>query len=451
MSQQNNLIKLNIVDINNNGEGVGKFEEKIIFVPNTVTGDVVLVHLDFIKRQYAYGKVKEIIHFSPYRTRPSCIVADKCGGCQWQHISSEYQLYIKQNKVIQSLKRIGGFKNISVLPILSSPEIFGYRNKATYPLSSSKSGNVHAGYYQRYTHKSINLNQCPIQDSRLNPFLAEIKLDIEKQGWTIYNERTHQGQLRHLALRIGQSTGEILLTLISTSGDIAKIKKQAKLWLEKYPNLVGVLINQNPEKSNKIFGNKTLSVAGKSFLKENFFNIDFKLRPDTFFQVNTQAAETLLHSLLDNLILTGKEKIVDAYCGIGTFTLPLAKRVSHVTGIEISYDSIEQAKMNAKVNNIDNAVFYQGAVKDILPSLNIYPDIVLLDPPRKGCEDSVIEILRKVCPPLIIYISCQPSTLARDLKKICHQNLYKILWIQPVDFFPQTPHVESIVAIRRIV
>ncbi|BDA39422.1 23S rRNA (uracil(1939)-C(5))-methyltransferase RlmD [Candidatus Atelocyanobacterium thalassae] len=451
MSQQNNLIKLNIVDINDNGEGVGKFEEKIIFVPDTVTGDVVLVSLNFIKRQYAYGKVKEIIHSSPYRVRPNCIVSDKCGGCQWQHISPEYQLHIKQNKIVQSLRRIGRFKDISVLPILSSSEIFGYRNKATYPLSYSKSGNVHAGYYQRHTHKLININQCPIQDSRLNSFLAEIKLDIEKQRWTIYNEKTYEGQLRHLALRIGHSTGEVLLTLVSTSSHINEIKKQANLWLEKYPNLIGVLINQNSEKSNKIFGDKTFSIVGEPFLKENFFNIDFKLRPDTFFQVNTQSAETLLHSLLDNLILTGKEKIVDAYCGIGTFTLPLAKRVSHATGIEISYDSIEQAKTNAKANNIDNVVFYQGAVKDILPSLNISPDIVLLDPPRKGCEDGVIETLRRVRPPLIIYISCQPSTLARDLKKICHQNLYKILWIQPVDFFPQTPHVESIVAIRHIV
>ena len=449
--QNNNLIKLNIVDINNDGEGVGKFEGKTIFVPNTVTGDVVLVQLNFIKQKYAYGKIKKIIHSSPYRIRPSCIVADKCGGCQWQHISPEYQLYIKQNKIIQSLQRIGRFKDVFVLPILSSSQIFGYRNKATYPLGYSKFGNVNAGYYQRYSHKLINLNQCPIQDSRLNSFLAEIKVDIEKQGWSIYNEKTYQGHLRHLALRIGQNSGEVLLTLISTTGNITKIKEQAKLWLERYPNLVGVLVNKNSEKNNKIFGNQTFSIVGKPFLKERFFNIDFKLRPDTFFQVNAQSAETLLHSLLDNLILTGKEKIVDAYCGIGTFTLPLAKRISHAIGIEISHDSIEQAKANAELNNINNVEFYQGAVKDILPTLNIFPDIVLLDPPRKGCDDSVIEILREICPPLIIYISCQPSTLARDLKKICYQNLYKILWVQPVDFFPQTSHLESIVAIRRII
>ncbi|MDJ0662186.1 MAG: 23S rRNA (uracil(1939)-C(5))-methyltransferase RlmD [Crocosphaera sp.] len=446
--QQGNLVELDIIDLAHSGDGVGKLDGRTVFIPDTVTGDRIVARLTHVKKQYAHGKLQDIISPSPHRIRPSCIVADKCGGCQWQHIAPGYQLAAKENQVIQALKRIGGFEHPPVLPILSSPEMLGYRNKATYPLRRSTTGTVQAGYYQRHTHQIINLNQCPIQDPRLNPILAEVKQDIQTQGWSIYNENTGQGKLRHLGLRIGKHTGEILLTLVSTSKNLPNFQQQAEAWLQRYPNLVGVSINHNPDPGNKIFGQETFNHIGRPYLTETFGQLNFQLSSDTFFQINTEGAEVLLNFLLDKLRLTGEETLIDAYCGVGTFTLPLAQKVAQAVGIESNNHSIEQAETNAKINGINNAKFYQGTVENILPLLHLSPDIIVLDPPRKGCDRKVIDTLKTIHPPLILYISCQPSTLARDLEKLCQQDLYKVQWIQPIDFFPQTAHVESMALVR---
>ncbi|MDJ0511596.1 MAG: 23S rRNA (uracil(1939)-C(5))-methyltransferase RlmD [Crocosphaera sp.] len=446
--QQGNLVELDISDLSHSGDGVAKLDGKAVFVANTVTGDRIIARLTHVKKQYAYGKLQQIISSSPHRIRPNCIVADKCGGCQWQHIDYNYQLSAKQSQVIQALKRIGGFESPSVLSPLPSQAILGYRNKATYPLGRSQNGTVQAGYYQRNTHQLINLNQCPIQDTRLNPILAEVKQDIQKQGWSIYNEKTHQGKLRHLSLRIGQRTGEILLTLVSTSQKLTHLEQQAQIWLDRYPNLVGVSLNYNPYQGNRIFGQETFNILGRHYLVETFAQLPFQLGSDTFFQINSEAAETLLGFLLEKLSLKGSENIVDAYCGVGTFTLPLATKVACSVGIELNPHSIQKAKINAKISQINNVQFYQGTVEETLPLLNLSADIVILDPPRKGCEPSVIDTLKAIKPPVIIYISCQPATLARDLKKLCQQDVYQLEWVQPIDFFPQTPHVESIALIR---
>ncbi|EAZ94239.1 23S rRNA (uracil(1939)-C(5))-methyltransferase RlmD [Crocosphaera chwakensis] len=446
--QQGNLVELDIIDLSHSGDGVGKLEGKAVFVADTVTGDRILARLTHVKKQYAYGKLQEIISPSTHRIRPNCIVADKCGGCQWQHISPDYQLTAKENQVIQALKRLGGFENPPVLPILSSPEILGYRNKATYPLRRSTTGTVQAGYYQRNTHQLINLNQCPIQDARLNPILAEVKQDIQAQGWSIYNETTGTGKLRHLGLRIGRRTGEILLTLVSTSKNLTNFQQQAETWLQRYPNLVGVSINYNPHEGNKIFGEETFNYVGRPYLLEIFGELNFQLSSDTFFQVNTDGAELLLKVLLEKLSLTGEENLIDAYCGVGTFTLPLAQQVTQAIGIESNKKAVEQAINNSKINGVNNVQFYQGTVETMLPFLDFSPDIVVLDPPRKGCDRRVIDTLKEMGSPVIIYISCQPSTLARDLQKLCQQDLYTLQWIQPIDFFPQTAHIESMALIR---
>lgn len=446
--QQGNLVELDISDLSHSGDGVAKLDGKAVFVSNTVTGDRVLVRLTHVKKQYAYGKLQHIVSPSPHRIRPNCIVADKCGGCQWQHVDYNYQLSAKENQVIQALKRIGGFESPPVLSPLPSQEKLGYRNKATYPLGRSQNGSVQAGYYQRNTHQLINLNQCPIQDPRLNPILAEVKQDIQQQGWSIYNEKSHQGKLRHLSLRIGKRTGEILLTLVSASQKLTNLEQQAQIWLDRYPNLVGVSLNYNPHLGNRIFGQETFNILGRQHLVETFAQFPFQLSSDTFFQVNTETAETLLTFLLEKLSLTGSENLIDAYCGVGTFTLPLGKKVAQAVGIDLNPNSIEKAKINAKISQINNVQFYQGTVEETLPLLNLSADIVLLDPPRKGCEPTVIDTLKAIKPPVIIYISCQPATLARDLQKLCQQDLYHLEWVQPMDFFPQTPHIESIALIR---
>ena len=440
--QQGKLIEIEISDLSNSGDGVGRFAGRVVFVSDTVTGDRVLVRLVRVKPQYAYGQLKQILQPSPYRIRPQCIVADKCGGCQWQHIDYQYQLIAKRHQITQVLERIGGFSQPNVAPVISTNSPLGYRNKATYPLGISSSGQVQAGYYRQGSHQLVNLNQCPVQDDRLNPLLAAIKKDIQQQGWSIYNEKTHRGQLRHISLRIGRRTGEILLTLVSTDWHLKGVQEQAQTWLQRYPQLVGVALNYNPQHTNKIFGEQTRCVSGRSYLREIFADLELQLRPDTFFQINTETAEALLQVIVDRLDLQGNELLVDAYCGIGTFTLPLARRVQQAIGIEVYPESIEQAQLNAQSQGTANVTFMLGAVETVLPQLQVKPDLILLDPPRQGCDRAVIDTLLETQPSRLVYISCQPATLARDLKLLCQHRTYELVAVQPTDFFPQTAHVE---------
>ncbi|MDB9317415.1 23S rRNA (uracil(1939)-C(5))-methyltransferase RlmD [Nodularia spumigena] len=447
--QQGDLIEITIADLSNTGEGVGRFEELVVFVPDTVPGDRAIVRLVHVKPKYAHGKLHELLEASPHRVRPSCIVADKCGGCQWQHIDYEYQLVAKHNQVIQALQRIGGFVNPPVDAMLTTAAPLGYRNKSTYPLGISATGQVQAGYYQKGSHQLVNLNQCPVQDARLNPLLAEVKQDIQQRGWRIYDERKHQGQIRHLGLRIGRRTGEMLLTLVVKDGNLPGIETQAQEWLKRYPLLMGVSLNLNSDRTNAIFGSETRCIAGVPYLREKFANLEFQILPDTFFQVYTEAAEALLQVIQSELNLQGQELLIDAYCGIGTLTLPLAKQVRQAIGIELQPEAVQQAIVNAQHNNINNVTFQVGAVEKLLPEMGIIPDVVLLDPPRKGCDRAVIDSLLRSKPLIIVYVSCKVATLARDLKLLCEDGQYTITRVLPADFFPQTAHVEAVAFLVR--
>ncbi len=441
--QQGELIEVEITDLNDDGDGVGRALERVVFVPDTVVGDRIIARLVYVKPKYGHAKLKEILQPSPYRIRPSCIVADKCGGCQWQHIDYQYQIEAKRNQVIQALERIGGFVAPRVDAVLAAGEALGYRNKSTYPVGQSATGNIVAGYYQKGSHQIVNLNQCPVQDERLNPLLRDVKQDIQNQGWQAYDEKRHTGLIRHLGLRIGRRTGEMLLTLVVKDWNIPEIGKIAQEWLHRYPPLIGVMLNRNDERTNAIFGNETRSYAGKSFLREEFAGLEFQIRADTFFQVYTETAEALLEQIQLELCLKGEEKILDAYCGIGTLTLPLAKQAGFVTGLEIQPKSVQQARSNARLNGIDNVLFHAGTVEKLLPEMNIQPDVVVLDPPRKGCDRHVIDALLESKPERIVYVSCKVATLARDLKLLCQDGVYALTRVQPADFFPQTPHVET--------
>ncbi len=440
--QQGAVVEVVITDLSDRGDGVGRSGERVVFVPDTVTGDRALVRLLRVKPQYAYGKLHQLLEASPHRERPACIVADKCGGCQWQHVHYPYQLEAKHNQVVQALQRLGGFQLPPVLPMLYGASSLTYRNKATYPLGRSATGQVQAGYYQKGSHQLVNLNQCPIQDARLNPLLAEIKQVIQQQGWSIYQERLHRGKLRHLSLRVGRRTGEQLLTLVTTDWGLMGIEAVAQSWLERYPDLVGVCLNRNPAQTNVIFGPETRCLAGQPYLHERFAGLTLQIRPETFFQVNTEVAEAMLGHIRQQLHLTGKETLLDAYCGVGTLTLPLAQSVQRAIGLEIQPEAVTQAQRNAAINHIGNAEFWVGAVETLLPQLNIKPDVVLLDPPRKGCEPETLALLGAMGPSQIVYLSCNPATLARDLKVLCREAAYRLVQVQPADFFPQTAHVE---------
>ena len=440
--QQGEIIKLSITDLSNTGDGVGRWDNRVVFVPNTVPGDEMRVKLTKVKATHGFGIPAGIVTASPDRVRPACIVADKCGGCQWQAVSYEAQLAAKHRLVTDALVRIGKLENVQVDPVMAAEQQLNYRNKATYPVVKSQIKTVKAGYYRRGSHTVVNLNQCPVQDERLDPLLAEVKQDIQDREWKIYDEHHHKGHIKHLSLRVGQRTGQVLLTLVSRSVKLKGIHEQAQQWLERYSNVVGVLVNLNWKKTNAIFGSDTYSIAGQSYLEEEFAGLTFQVQPTTFFQVNTTQAERLLSEVQKELALTGEEVIVDAYCGVGTFTLPLAKQAKHCIGLESFMGSVTQAEKNAVLNNIENVSFAVGDVGTTLPNVEMSPDIVLMDPPRKGCEPEVLEALRTMKPQRIVYISCNPATLARDLKMLCEDDTYQIARIQPADFFPQTSHVE---------
>jgi 23S rRNA (uracil1939-C5)-methyltransferase len=454
--QQGQIVSLEISDLADSGDGVGRYQDFVVFVPNTVPGDRIAARLLHVKSNLAYAQIEQIIAPSRDRVRPGCIVADKCGGCQWQAVSYPRQLDAKQNQVIQALHRIGGFslEEIAAVmqPMIGAESTLGYRNKVTYPLEGDRSGKVKAGYYQKGSHKIVNLNQCPVQDNRLDPLLAEVKQDIQALGGSIYDEQKHTGLLRHLGFRIGRHTGEILLTLIATEWEIPGLAAQAKIWMSRYPQLVGVLLNRNPDRTNAIFGKETRCLAGRDYLEEIFAGLRFQLRADTFFQVYTEQAEKMLAVIQQELKLTGTEILLDAYAGVGTLTLPLARQVKQAIALEVQPQATAQAEINAAINQIDNVKFYTGKVEhllsqsDDLDELKMYgqPDIVLLDPPRKGCHGDAIAHLRDRRPQRLVYVSCNPTTLARDLKQLCVDRIYCLTKLQMLDFFPQTAHVESV-------
>jgi 23S rRNA (uracil1939-C5)-methyltransferase len=446
--QQNQQVDLSIADLSATGDGVGHWgaERRVVFVPDTVPGDRITAKLTFVKPSYAHGSLVAIHKPSRHRTKPHCIVADKCGGCQWQFADYEYQLMAKQAQIAQALTRIGKFMNPSVAEVLAAPSAFGYRNKATYPFGfklERGQRTVQAGYYQKRSHRLINLNQCPVQDERLNPILMFLKQNIQQQDWSIYNEQSHKGELRHLSLRIGRRTGEILVTLVARTGEnLGGVATQAQQWLQQHPSIVGVCLNINGERTNRIFGAETRCIAGQPFLTEQFAGLTIRVHPNTFFQVYTEQAEALLQAILEHLNLQGQETVVDAYSGIGTLTLPIARQARYCLGLEVQAEAVDQARHNAQLNQITNVEFQTGTVEQSLAHLDLQPDVLLLDPPRKGCEPSVLQNLIERKVPRLVYVSCNPATLARDLQRLCHSGPYRLVRVQPADFFPQTAHVE---------
>ena len=461
--KQGDRIELVLTDLNDSGDGVGRFRDLVIFVPDTVPGDRVVARLTQVKPKYASAVLEGVLEESEFRERPRCIVADKCGGCQWQHVAYHYQLETKWNQVFQALVRIGGFDSLQdnrglINEVFNVSEPYSYRNKVTYPLSIAERnkpeakfrdpmrsivhGQVVAGYFQKGSHSLVNLNQCPVQDDRFNIMLSEIKKDIGKRKWAIYDEKTHQGNVRHISFRVGRRTGELLLTIVAKDRKMHDLWQQCSEWMQRF-GLVGVCLNINTEKGNVILGPETFCIVGRGYLEERFADLKFQVRPDTFFQVYTEQAEALLKEVQRELQLTGTETIVDAYCGIGTLSLPLAKQAKSVVGIEIQQSATEQAAANAERNEITNVEFLTGSVETLLATLDFTPDVVVLDPPRKGCERRVLDTLLGMYPERIVYVSCNPSTLARDLKILCANDQYRLTRVQPADFFPQTSHVEA--------
>lgn len=449
---KNEIYNIKITDLGTQGEGIGKIDGYTLFVKNTLPGEEVKTLVVKANKNYGYGKSLEITKTSPYRIVPPCPVAGKCGGCTIQHLDYSSQLKQKQNKVKQNLMRIGGFEDIEVEQTIGMENPYHYRNKAQYPVNSEKNG-INIGFYSLGSHKIVNYEDCLIGSKINKTILQALRTFMEKNNISAYNEETGKGLIRHILIREGYYTNEIMVCLIVNSHSF-KYKNELIASLKNIENLKSVVINYNTVKSNVILGQKCETLWGQDYITDKIGNLLFKISPLSFFQVNPIQTYKLYSKALEYADLKGNEIVIDAYCGIGSISLFLAQKAKKVLGIEIVAPAIKNAKDNAKLNNIDNAEFFVGKSEDIVPQLynekGIKPDVIVVDPPRKGCDKSLLNLMLDIEPEKIVYVSCDSATLARDLKILCSTDKYRIDKVQPVDMFPHSYHVETVVLMSRV-
>ena len=441
-------VALTITDLDRQGQGLGRLDGEVIVVAGGLPGDSLMVRLGARAKGLRQGQLERLITPSPGRRRPPCILADHCGGCSLQPLDDEHQQHWKQASVAAALRRLGGLTP-PLRPLLAAPAGLGYRNRAVIPLERTADGHLRAGYYRRGSHRIVNLNHCPVLDPRIDRLIAPLKSDLEASDWPI--DRHGGGGLRHLALRLGVNTGEVLLTLISSDADLPGLEAYAEDWMGRWPELVGVSLNLQPQPTNLLMGPQTLCVAGRAWLAERFGGLTFQIGADTFFQVHTQQAEGVLPLLQEALGQATTGRLVDAYCGIGTFCLPLAQAGWSVHGIEQHPAAVALARRNAEVNGLAaRATFEEGLVGELLAESLAGAQALLLDPPRKGLDRRDIGAILADPPPMLAYLSCDAATLARDLASLAGDDgPYHLDWLQPIDFFPNTSHVEVLAALRR--
>ncbi len=446
--KKNEIYDIKITDIGTHAEGIGKVDGYTLFVKNTLPGEEARVVAVKTNKSYGYGRALEITKPSPHRTVPLCPVAEKCGGCTLQHMEYGAQLEYKRNKVLQNLRRIGGFEDIEVEPVIGMETPYNYRNKAQYPVGEDKNG-IKIGFYSLGSHKIVDCNDCIIGSKANSEIIRAIKSFMEKNGISAYNEENGKGTVRHILIREGFGTGEIMVCLV-VNGKGFKYKKELADCLKNIKNIRSVIINYNSARSNVIMGDRCETVWGEDCITDSIGDLTFKISALSFFQVNPRQTYMLYSKALEFAQLNGNETVIDAYCGIGSISLFLAKKAKRVYGVEIVGDAIADAKINAELNGIENAEFIEGKAEEIVPKLyekSIRPDVMVVDPPRKGCAKSLVDMMRTIAPKRIVYVSCDSATLARDLKILCEDGRYKVEKVQPVDMFPHTGHVECVAAV----
>lgn len=438
---------LEIDDLDRHGRGIGRFEGQVLAVAGALPGERVLVRPLPGRRGLGQAQLLETLRASAERRRAPCILADHCGGCSLQPLQVEAQQRWKQNHVQQTLRRIGALEH-DVAPLLASDHELSYRNRAIIPLERDRQGRLRAGFYRRGSHQIVNMNRCPVLDPRLDALIAPLKQDLEASAWPIDRHGRHGGGLRHLALRLGHASGEVLITLIATHPDLPGIRQLAQSWMARWPTVVGVTLNLQPQATNQLFGPHTRILAGRAVLLERFAGLELEIASDTFFQVHTPQAERVVPLLLQ---ASGEPQgqWVDAYCGIGTYSLPMAAQGWSVLGLELQEASIALAQRNAARNGLAERCRFQTAdVALALPQHLPAASRLLLDPPRKGLDPRVLQTILTSPPPQVLYLSCDPATLARDLRQLCAAT-YRLSSLQPLDFFPNTTHVETLAVLER--
>ncbi|MEO4055616.1 23S rRNA (uracil(1939)-C(5))-methyltransferase RlmD [Solibacillus sp. CAU 1738] len=437
-----------IEDLTHDGNGVAKIDGYPLFIAGALPGETVEIHVLKTLKNYGFAKVVNIIEPSLDRVDAPCQYFAQCGGCQLQHLSYEGQLKWKSSMVENVMKRIGKI-DAPVHPVKGMDNPWQYRNKAQIPFAQSETGAI-AGFYKSKSHSIVDMERCLIQTGEADAILSGLKGELAAIGVRPYNEETHQGMLRHVVVRKGRATNEVMVVLVTKSRKFPQAEAAVAKIRELVPNVTSIIQNVNSEKTNVIFGNETVTLWGKDTIEDTIGNVRFEISARSFYQVNPEQTEVLYKQALDYAQLTGNERVIDAYCGIGSISLFLAQKAGYVMGVEIVPQAIEDAKRNAEINGFTNTYFEAGPAEEVIPRWykeGKEADVLVVDPPRKGCDEALLNTIIEQKPKRVVYVSCNPATLARDLR-ILEDGGYKTQEVQPVDMFPHTTHVECVALIE---
>ena len=444
MLSKNKEYVVDIVDIGQGGVGIGKYEGFTVFVEGGLIQDKVKVRINKSKKNYAVGDIVEIIEKSPFRVDRICSDDLKdCGGCQIQELDYNKQLELKTNEVKQVISRIGKLENVEIHETIGMQSPCRYRNKAQFPIQNIN-GSTAIGFYKKKSHDVIPTDMCVIQHDINDKIIKIIKTYIQAYNVSIYNETTHTGVLRHLVTKVGFTTNEVMVVLVANGTNLPHLNELASVLKENILGFKTLVLNVNKAKTNVILGKENKVIYGNGKINDYIGDLVFEISPLSFFQVNPVQTEVLYNKALEYAELKENDTVFDIYCGIGSISLFLAQKATKVYGIEIVEDAIKDAKINAKLNNLNNVELYVGKAEEVVPKMyseGKTANVVVVDPPRKGCDEKVLDTIVSMKPDRVVYVSCNPSTLARDLAYLDERG-YKCVEIQPVDMFPHTMHVE---------
>lgn len=449
--KKNDIIKLNITSMTAQGSGVGKTEDGIVvFVPFSAIGDELMVRVLKVKKTYAYGKTEEIITPSKNRIESDCNSFTKCGGCVYRHINYNSEKEIKLQRVKDAIERIGGLKDIKINEVVENDRLNRYRNKAQLPCQNTENG-VDFGFYASHSHRIVPCGDCLLQPEVFNKITKITKDFMNSTNQSAYDEKTGKGKLRHLYIRYAEKTDELMVCYIVNGNGLKHEDSLIKELKESIPNLKSVVFNSNTENTNVVLGSKNRTAYGSDYITDILCGKKFKISPLSFYQVNRSQAEKLYTIAKNYADLKGNEILLDLYCGTGTIGLTMAESCKKLIGVEIIGDAVKDAFKNAELNGIKNAEFIRGDAKfaaEKLKNDGIKPDVIIVDPPRKGLDSGLIDTIYEMSPDRIVYVSCDSETLARDLKLFSGNN-YSVKEITPVDLFSRTPHIECVVLMSK--
>ncbi|WP_434310242.1 23S rRNA (uracil(1939)-C(5))-methyltransferase RlmD [Hominifimenecus sp. rT4P-3] len=450
--EKNQIVTVKIEDMTENGEGIGKVDGYALFLKDAVIGDVVEAKVIKAKKSYGYARVMQVLEPSPFRVTPRCPVAGPCGGCQLQAMSYESQLAFKEKKVRDHLVRIGGLKEPKVLPTLGMENPWEYRNKAQFPVGRDKNGAVVTGFYAARSHRIVENSRCYLGGPVNEEVLGILKVWMKENRVDPYDEEKGRGLVRHVLVRESERTGQVMVCLV-INGESLPAAESLVNCLREVPGMTSISYNVNREQTNVILGKKLIGLYGPLYIEDIIGENRYRISPLAFYQVNKRQTEVLYRTALQYAGLTGDETVWDLYCGTGTISLFLARKAKMVYGVEIVPEAIENARENAKLNGIPNAEFFVGKAEEVLPEKyregHARADVIVVDPPRKGCDGELLRTILAMKPERVVYVSCDSATLARDVKTLVDGG-YEFVEAQPVDMFPMGVHVETVVLMSRI-